>query len=586
MHHKLIVLALFLCNLSFSQLSVRNSAYVFVNDEIVFIEDDINLNEANSRIYLRDEAQIIQGSGTKGNSGLGELSVYQEANIGEHEYNYWCSPIGSKTNNSINNPFGISFLNDAKGLINSTPATFASTSSYNGTSSPLNIEPYWVWKFIASDNYADWVHVQGNTNVNPGEGFTMKGTIGSGDAQRYDFRGKPNNGTISVSVLNNQFTLTGNPYPSALDARAYIWDTNNRTTITGTLHYWEQDPSTNSHYLNEYNGGYATYTINASGTVETFISAVFNTYNGDGSINISNTGARSKTARRYIPIGQGFMVEGIANGVVIAKNAHRSYTKETAADSEFFKSSNKKNKTTETNNRFSVVPEDYKRFRLNVDFNNVYTRQLVETFHPTASLDFDYGLESKISEGNILTSDAYLSNNNNRYLAEALPFDETLKIPLTINLVTDMRLKVRIADIQNFNENQPIYIHDLETDIFINLKNQDFEINLESGLYSDRFEITFNNAVLSNSEETILSLKVFQNNRISQLKLLNKNSLEIESFSLFDVSGKQVMNGRISSSKRKYTFSTKSLSAGIYIVKIELLDRTVFSKKIVVSNKN
>lgn len=88
MHHKLIVLALFLCNLSFSQLSVRNSAYVFVNDEIVFIEDDINLNEANSRIYLRDEAQIIQGSGTKGNSGLGELSVYQEANIGEHEYNY------------------------------------------------------------------------------------------------------------------------------------------------------------------------------------------------------------------------------------------------------------------------------------------------------------------------------------------------------------------------------------------------------------------------------------------------------------------------------------------------------------------
>ena len=46
------------------------------------------------------------------------------------------------------------------------------------------------------------------------------------------------------------------------------------------------------------------------------------------------------------------------------------------------------------------------------------------------------------------------------------------------------------------------------------------------------------------------------------------------------------MNGRISSSKRKYIFSTKSLSAGIYIVKIELLDRTVFSKKIVVSNKN
>ena len=46
------------------------------------------------------------------------------------------------------------------------------------------------------------------------------------------------------------------------------------------------------------------------------------------------------------------------------------------------------------------------------------------------------------------------------------------------------------------------------------------------------------------------------------------------------------MSERISSSKRKYTFSTKSLSTGIYIVKIELQDRNIFSKKIVVSNKN
>ena len=134
MHNKLIVLVLFLCNLSFSQLSVRNSAYVFVNDEIVFVEDDINLNEAASSLYLRNEAQIIQGTGTTGNSGLGELSVYQEANVGEYEYNYWCSPIGSKTSNSINNPFGISFLNDVTGLITSTPATFVTTSTYNGTS--------------------------------------------------------------------------------------------------------------------------------------------------------------------------------------------------------------------------------------------------------------------------------------------------------------------------------------------------------------------------------------------------------------------------------------------------------------------
>tara|TARA_R110002073_G_scaffold53_3_gene1124 strand:+ start:3014 stop:4693 length:1680 start_codon:yes stop_codon:yes gene_type:complete len=559
---------------------------VFVNDEIVFVEDDINLNEAPSSLYLRNEAQIIQGTGTTGNSGLGELSVYQEANVGEYEYNYWCSPIGSKTSNSINNPFGISFLNDVTGLITSTPATFVTTSTYNGTSSPLNIEPYWVWKFIASDNYADWVHIQSNTSINPGEGFTMKGTIGSGDAQRYDFRGKPNNGTIAVSVLNNQFTLVGNPYPSALDAVAYIHDTQNAAVINGTLYYWEQDPSTNSHYINEYNGGYATYTINAAGTVETFISAVFNTYNGDGSINISNTGAGSKTARRYIPIGQGFMVEGTANGVVRAKNAHRFYTKETAANSEFFRPSDTKGESKKNKTIFSKTPVEYKRFRLNIDFNNNYTRQLVQTFHHTATNGFDYGLESKINTGDILTSDAYWTIDNDAYLAEALAFNEELKIPVVIKLAADSPIRIRIADIQNFENSKPIYIHDIEKDTFINLKNQDFEVNLESGLYTNRFEITFNNTVLSNTDETFKNLKIFQNNRTAQLKLLNTKNLEIESFNLYDISGKLVMSERISSSKRKYTFSTKSLSTGIYIVKIELQDRNIFSKKIVVSNKN
>ncbi|NJM79583.1 MAG: hypothetical protein HC854_08195, partial [Flavobacterium sp.] len=84
----------------------------------------------------------------------------------------------------------------------------------------------------------------GNTGVvEPGLGFTMKGVSGSditiahpisgslGDGvannpsnnQRYDFRGKPNDGDISVTVgatagpnYPNQ-TLAGNPYPSAIN---------------------------------------------------------------------------------------------------------------------------------------------------------------------------------------------------------------------------------------------------------------------------------------------------------------------------------------------------------------------------------
>jgi hypothetical protein len=588
MLNKILFIFLLLCGMSHAQLSVRNNAYVFVNDEIIFVNDNVNLNEADSRIYLRNEAQLIQGSGTTGNSGMGELSLYQEGDVGEYEYNYWCSPIGVTTNNNANNPFGISLLNDATGLVTSTPAIVASSSSFNSTSSPLTIEPYWIWKYIAASSYSDWIHVKGNASINPGEGFTMKGTIGSGDAQRYDFRGKPNTGTIAVNVLNNQFTLVGNPYPSALDAVAYIHDTQNASVITGSLYFWEQNPAINSHYLSDTDGGYATYTIDITGIIETYTPAVFATYNNNGTINgISGTLNSGKRPRRYIPIGQGFMVEGTNAGVVRAKNSHRVYVKETASNSGSFKIANGKGKSqiTETSKQFSMVPADYKRFRLNIDFNNTYTRQLVETFHSSATNGFDYGLESKINATDILKSDAYWSPNNETFLAEALAFDETLKIPLTINASKNMPVSIRISDLQNFNSSQPIYIHDIEKDLFIDLKNQDYNINLEPGQYTNRFEVTFSKNTLNVEANLFEGIQVFQNNNLSELTIKNPNSFEIQSFELFDVTGKLVLRRKILSKNKTYTHATKSLSEGVYIVNLSFENNLIFSKKIIVTNK-
>ncbi len=586
MHYRFTLIIAFICNVSFSQLSVRNDYYVFVNDEVVFVEDDVNLNETDSRIYLRSEGQLIQGSGTTGNSGDGELSVYQEANVDEYEYNYWCSPIIDQSSNM----FGISLLNDATSITASTPATYNHNGNYNGTSSPLNIEPYWIWKYIASDEYSEWIHVLGNTTINPGEGFTMKGTSGSGSAQQFDYRGKPNTGTLEIDVLDNQFTLVGNPYPSALDALAYIHDTENASVITGTLYYWEQNPTINSHILRDYDGGYATYTINAAGDVETYIPATFSTYNNDGTVNgTSGTPPSGKTARRYIPIGQGFMVEGtstVGTPKVKAKNSHRVFIKETNPDSEFFKSTNTKGKVSRTNTSFSIVPDDYKRFRLNIDFNNTYTRQIVETFHNSATTGFDYGLESEINEGDILNSDAYWNAENSSYIAEALPFDDTLKIPLAVKVSENMPVKIRMVDIQNFESNQPIYIHDLENDAFVDLKAQDFNINLDAGSYTNRFEITFSkNNSLSIADEVLEGFNVFQNNKTSKLNLFNPNFLDIESFSLFDISGKRVLNEQISSNKKSYNYSTNALSDGVYVAKISLSNNHVFSKKVIISNR-
>ena len=56
---------LVLCfSLSFAQLSVQNDAYVFVSDQVLYVTDDVNIDDADSKIYLRNEGQLLQGSPT------------------------------------------------------------------------------------------------------------------------------------------------------------------------------------------------------------------------------------------------------------------------------------------------------------------------------------------------------------------------------------------------------------------------------------------------------------------------------------------------------------------------------------------
>ncbi|RAJ16333.1 T9SS type A sorting domain-containing protein [Olleya aquimaris] len=574
---------------SFAQLTVRNNAYVFVTDEVVFVEDDVNLTEASTRFYLRDEAQLIQGSGNTGNSGQGLLSVYQEGTVHNYAYNYWCSPVGNVTANSVGNRTFTPNLNlyDVVDLTNSNLAGY-STSAYNGTSSPLNIESYWIWKYDPGTAYSEWDYVGESGTVDAGYGFTMKGTIGStpSSGQQYDFRGKPNEGNINTAIVLSQDTLIGNPYPSALDSAAFIHDANNVSLLdSATLYFWEQDQSVNSHLLVDYRGGYAAFTINAAGTVPSFVPATFDSYNTDGTLNTTGSSSTSgKQVRRYIPIGQGFMVTGAATGSLLTSDSHRAYYKESDTNSEFFRTSqNQENTTQYSAEGLVIVPSDFKRFRLNIDFNDVYTRQLLHNFHSTASSGEDYGLESKIFKP--LNSDAYWIQNNEALVTQANAFDTNLTIPVFLNLNEEQLVRFRIFDIQNFDSNQPIYIHDLDNETYVDLRQQHFEIYLPKDTYNNRFEITFKKSDFSIEENFMESeLTVLQDNLNQELVIKNPNAITIHTIELYDVLGKQVLNKGFNKTDTLITVSTTSFSDGVYIAKIKSEDKQIISKKVVVKN--
>lgn len=578
------------CQLSLAQLTVRNDAFIFASDIEVYVEDDVNLTEANSTFYLRNEAQLLQGSGNTGNSGVGKLSVYQEGTVNQYAYNYWASPVGNVDANSTGNRAFTPNKNiyDVADLTNSNLAGY-STTGYNGTSSPLNIEDYWIWKYNPGTDYADWIFVGESGTVDAGYGFTMKGTDAGN--QQYDFRGKPNEGEISVAVLTGQETLIGNPYPSALDAVAFIHDPANTGFLdSASLYFWEQDQSIASHNLTSYSGGYASFTINAAGDVRSFTPATFKTYNGDGTVNtIGSPSTSGKEVYRYIPIGQGFMVKGNANGNLLISDSHRTYYRESGANSEFFRTAQQNESATNQNgqsttNGSDVLPSDYKRFRLNIDFNETYTRQLLQNFHDTATPNEDYGLESNMYS--TLNSDAYWPQNSRKLVTQANAYDLDLAIPVVLNLNNQQLIRFRIFDVQNFDNNQPIYIHDKVNDTYVNLQSQNFEINLPAGNYTDRFEVVFVEAnTLSTDEFAENNFNVIQNNNTSELVVLNPKKLDIENIKLYDVSGKIIFNKIVKNNNERLSYSTKNLSDGVYLVQTTLSNSNTTTKKVIVANK-
>lgn len=591
------LLLLLTINTAFAQLTVRNSAYVFVTDEIVFVEDYLKLNEANSMFYLRDEGQFIQGAGTTGNTGIGQLSVFQTGSVDNYAYNYWCSPVGNTTADTVGNRgfVGGDVMYDWTGgitdKIGSTIADYA--SGLDGISSPLKIASAWMYSFNSGTEYSDWSHVGNLNDLSPGYGFSMKGSISSA-GQLYDFRGKPNSGDISTAVNAGKITLVGNPFPSALDAKEYLYDATNQSLITGTLFFWEHDTSVKSHNVADYVGGYASLTVDASG-VPSFIEARFDTYTSDGTLN--NTGATStnpKKINRYIPVGQGFMVEGIADGNIYARNSHRAYIKQSDIESSvLFKTANGKgNKGDSQRDDDDIlfeVPDDYKRFRLNIDFDDTYTDQLIQNFHESATEGFDYGLEIVQAYGAV--AEVYFKNPEDsfRLLAQAHQFNRDLRIPLIFELTEQKSIRIRVIDIQNLEERQEIFIRDKENDIYYNLRENNLEINLDEGLHDSEYEITFRNFNIPDDPIVIDDNKdvfITQNNNNSSLTVMNPSNFDIKDVKIYDIAGKRVMKDKNIGNASQHEFSTINLSNGTYVISIKFNDGSKpFIKKLIVNNK-
>ena len=555
----------------------------------------MELNGNNSFFYLRNEGQFLQGTTSSStNKGTGKLSVFQEGTVNNYAYNYWCSPVGNASVTPGNEDFGITMLSVPTTKTSSSVASILSMNNYNGVSGTgtLSIAPYWIWKFLSSSTYSQWFQTGSTTNISAGQGFTMKGTSGSdatnpgesvsnnpGSMQRYDFRGKPNDGTITVNVAANNFTLTGNPYPSALHVNAFLLDGSN-TACTAVAYYWEQDKTVNSHYLLAYKGGYGTYAPISIGSSGLYVPATFDTYTSSGTVNTTGTSSGLVISRKYAPIAQGFMIKGASTGLVSLNNTHRAYYKESTLSTSRFEKH-----ISSVNQSNSVNSTDVSHIRLNTSFNNLYTRQVALAFVPGSTDGVDRGIDAESPASNDLPNDSYFVLQNAKYVIQGIEFGMDKRVPLGLKVTDDVIVKFDLADVVNFDNNQDVFIYDSMDGSYHNLKTESYSVPLTTGVYNNRFQITFLGFDLSSNSNALHNFSITQNNSKQLLSISNPNLVDLKSVTLYDISGKVIFEQKALGMKSLLEFPTGSLSEGIYIVKVEPSEGYIVTQKIMVKNQ-
>lgn len=378
-------------------------------------------------------------------------------------------------------------------------------------------------KFFSYHN--DWVNEDPSAKTfDKGIGYAIRAEYGDATAvvRPHQFTGVPNNGTINIPVavrtsapdLGIGEILTGNPYPSTLDADAFI-DANLvgtgtiNQTISGTLYFW-----THNHTItgNDYDGNdYATYT-KGGGTAA-----------GAGPSGSGNTAAPN----RYIASGQGFFVDFEADGNLTFTNDMRVGTNNT----NFYKTANTKSAKT--------AAVETHRIWLNLTNSTVNFSQALVGYVTDATDDYDPGYDGR-SYGGAHDIYSVLDAEILTIQARALPFANTDTIPLGYNVNVAGATTIAIDHVDGlFLGSQSIYLEDKLLNITHDLKANPYTFNSGAGNFEERFVLKFINGALGNDDFNTLQNKVLVSNKNKQIKI---NSLveTIDKVVIYDLSGKQI----------------------------------------------
>ena len=360
------------------------------------------------------------------------------------------------------------------------------------------------------------------------------------DGQRTDFYVKYYD--AEHNAFRN-FTLLGNPYPSAIKFEDFYNE--NKDKIFGTVYLW----SANTPYP-------------GSGLYQQADYASFNLTGGVGVPSATTQSPNGILPNGYIATAQGFMVRPKVNGTVLFTNKQR--TKDVSSNNQFYRDDS----------------EEIDRYWIRLADSNGAYNELLIGYLQGATQDFDEAYDGPINS--LSPVKFYSILGNEKLVIQGKPeFDVKDKIQLDYSLTNPTTmLTISLSKKEGIFNTQSIYLHDKKLNFYHNLTQSNYFFYPDN-TEDNRFEILYKldqvNADVIDENKIDIQAAIFNS------EFTVSSNIPISKIELFDINGKLIMNEGFDQNKLIFNKNI-FLSDGVYIVNVTCINGV--KKEVKILNQN
>jgi len=502
-------------------LTINTGGFISVNGQIA------NNNTAANSFAIEHDGNLLQ----TGNAiNTGNATVKKSAIIPKMGYNYWSTPVLNQNLYQFSEGYN--------------------QASTTGTGTPWN--RFYVYNeandyFVTS--IANDITLNATSVFQPARGYAIRGknsfpetvTVTS-PVSKFEFVGIPQNGDVATYNLKwtnaeHGYNMVGNPYPSNISFDAFF--AKNSSKIYGVGYFWtNNDGRILSQQSSTYNGNnYAIATV-VGGTSATY----YGTNNGKPNGNIS--------------VGQGFIVQAKPAG----KNQPLVFTN-SMRNSDI---ANYYNKSNAEKNRFWL------EFKSPSDINN----EILIGYIPYATNEYDSDYDADLLA---IGNDSFWSVLDNHKLAiqakdENFSTEDVAKLGFKASVSGNYTITLREKD-GIFNSTQTVYLKDKYLNKVINISENGYVFNTNSGQYEDRFEVIYKSLeTLSTDNVSKKGIIISKDNQ----NFVVKSEDNLDEVSLYDSVGRLLYSTK--NAKKEVLINKTNLAEGMYIIKVNSRNTTMTKK--------